>query len=124
MRNVEQVEDRVRFVLAALNGFAPGWFQRGRLKILEGSAAGLEGVIKRDTPVDGGRMIELWQPLRAEVQPGDRMSLEAGCDKRFETCRLKFDNAANFQGFPDIPGEDWLMVQPVRSGETAGGSRR
>jgi hypothetical protein len=29
-----------------------------------------------------------------------------------ETCRLKFDNLMNFRGFPDIPGDDWLVAHP------------
>jgi uncharacterized phage protein (TIGR02218 family) len=47
--------------------------------------------------------------------------LEAGCDKRAETCRLKFDNFLNFRGFPHIPGEDWLSSYPVSAGNNDGG---
>ena len=50
--------------------------------------------------------------------------LEAGCDKLFETFQLKFNNLLNFQGFPDIPGEDWVMSVPRQSGVNTGGSRR
>nr|WP_325048889.1 phage BR0599 family protein [Rhodophyticola porphyridii] len=50
--------------------------------------------------------------------------LEAGCDKRMETCRLKFNNLLNFRGFPDIPGDDWLMSYPARTNARDGGSRR
>ena len=120
----EGVVENVRFDFAALNGFEPGWFTRGQLVALSGAGAGLRGSVKRDRVIDGVRRVELWTPLRAEIAPGDLLRLEAGCDKRFETCRLKFDNGVNFQGFPDIPGEDWVMVQPVRSGEISGGSRR
>ncbi|MGR3454687.1 DUF2163 domain-containing protein [Pseudooceanicola sp.] len=123
-RAVEQVEDAQRFTFAALDGFDFGWFERGRLIVLDGAAAGLSGLVKRDRFLDGLRVVELWQPLRAGIAPGDRVRLEAGCDKRFETCRLKFGNALNFRGFPDIPGEDWMMALPARSGETSGGSRR
>lgn len=123
-RAVEQVEDAQRFTFAALDGFDFGWFDRGRLIVLDGAAAGLSGLVKRDRFLDGRRVVELWQPLRAGIGPGDRVRLEAGCDKRFETCRLKFGNALNFRGFPDIPGEDWMMTLPARSGETSGGSRR
>jgi hypothetical protein len=31
------------------------------------------------------------------------LRLEAGCDKRAETCRLKFGNFLNFRGFPAFP---------------------
>ena len=74
--------------------------------------------------MDGARQIELWQPLGALIAPGDQVRLEAGCDKRISTCRLKFNNIFNFQGFPDIPGEDWMMSVPKRTGANTGGSRR
>ena len=32
--------------------------------------------------------------------------IRAGCDKAFATCKAKFDNALNFQGFPHLPGND------------------
>jgi len=34
------------------------------------------------------------------------------CDKHFSTCRDVFQNALNFQGFPDLPGEDHLLHYP------------
>ncbi|RMA42141.1 hypothetical protein D9R08_11880 [Rhodophyticola porphyridii] len=70
------------------------------------------------------RSVELWEPFRAPVAPGDMIRLEAGCDKRMETCRLKFNNLLNFRGFPDIPGDDWLMSYPARTNARDGGSRR
>ncbi|AYG95214.1 DUF2163 domain-containing protein [Brevundimonas naejangsanensis] len=46
------------------------------------------------------------------------------CDKRWETCVGTFGNGANFQGFPDIPGEDFLTARPFVGGRNDGGSRR
>ena len=48
----------------------------------------------------------------------------AACDKRWATCVGTFANSANFQGFPDIPGDDFLTVAPVEGGRHDGGSRR
>lgn len=107
--------------LKALDGYAPKWFERGRLRVLTGQAAGQSERIKTDRVMDGGRRIGLWQSLRLGVAAGDRVRLEAGCDKSLETCRVKFDNVANFRGFPNIPGEDWLMAYPVSSGRNDGG---
>lgn len=121
---VEQVEEARVFRFADLPGFAVDWFTRGRLEVLGGAAQGLHAAIKEDRAESGARVVELWQSLRAEVVPGDPLRLVAGCDKRFETCRLKFDNGVNFQGFPDLPEEDWVMVHPSRAGATDGGSRR
>jgi len=50
--------------------------------------------------------------------------LVAGCDKRMETCRLKFNNFLNFQGFPDLPNEDWMMAVPKSTSANSGGSLR
>lgn len=108
-----------------LAGFEPGWFTRGRLMVLTGAAAGLSGIVKADRVTETGqREIELWEALRGAMLPGDLLRLEAGCDKRMETCRLKFHNLLNFQGFPDIPGEDWVMAVPKRAAANTGGSRR
>ena len=89
-----------------------------------GAAAGLWGVIKDDDLSGGMRRIELWQKLRVPLAAGDQVRVVAGCDKRTETCRLKFDNLVNFQGFPDIPGEDWVMAVPRADGANTGGSLR
>ncbi|NSY36926.1 DUF2163 domain-containing protein [Leisingera sp. ANG59] len=112
------------FLWGALPGFEPGWFAGGRLTVLSGGAQGLWSAVKADQSDAAGRRITLWEPVRAEVQRGDLVRLEAGCDKRMETCRLKFNNLLNFQGFPDIPGEDWIMAVPRQSGMNTGGSRR
>ena len=123
-RPAEMVEARQGFLWSDLQGFEPGWFARGRLDVLSGEAAGLWGIVKRDELTDAGRLVSLWEPLRAQVLPGDMVRLTAGCDKRMETCRLKFNNLLNYQGFPDIPGEDWVMAVPRQSGVNTGGSRR
>ena len=104
-----------------LDAYEPGWFTRGTLEVLTGPAAGLCQHIKHDTfAEDGSRTVALWAPLGAAPGPGDRVRVVAGCDKRRKTCRLKFSNFINFQGFPHIPGEDWLMRVP-RQGESNGG---
>lgn len=120
----QAIEGRRTFYFAPLGGFDVEWFKRGSLEVLSGAAQGLRGAIKRDETLDGQRVIELWEPLRAEIVAGDPVRLRAGCDKRFETCRLKFANALNFQGFPDIPEEDWVMLHPSRAANLSGGSRR
>ena len=121
-RSVEVVEDNRVFTFADLAGFDFGWFERGKLSLQSGAAAGLSGLVKNDVQGEASRTIELWETLRAEVLPGDTLRLEAGCDKRRETCRLKFNNFLNYRGFPDIPGEDWLMSYPSQGAVNDGGS--
>lgn len=119
---VEIVEERRVFRFAGLDGFEDRWFEKGRLVVLSGSAKGVIGVVKNDRLKPDGRSVELWQALGPEIAPGDVIRLEAGCDKRADTCRLKFINFMNFRGFPDIPGEDWLTSYPVSSQANTGGS--
>ncbi|MDX5358754.1 MAG: DUF2163 domain-containing protein [Rhodobacterales bacterium] len=122
-RVVEEVEAGRVFRFADFLGFDDRWFERGRLVVLDGAAAGLVEVVKNDRLTGRARVVELWQSVRALVAPGDRIRLEAGCDRRAETCRLKFANFLNFRGFPHLPGEDWLAAVP-RAGEVNDGGSR
>ncbi|MGY6694789.1 MAG: DUF2163 domain-containing protein [Roseinatronobacter sp.] len=121
---LEQVEAGQHFTLAALEMDAAGWFAHGRLVVLDGAAAGLMGHIREDRATLSGRRISLWEGLRAPVAAGDLVRLEAGCDKQAETCRTKFANLLNFQGFPHIPGEDWQSAYPRAGQPNDGGARR
>lgn len=122
-RAVEVVEETRIFQFAEMPGFDDRWFERGTLRVLSGRAEGLVGVVKNDRALKDGRRIELWERIALPIEPGDLIRIEAGCDKRAATCKLKFQNYINFRGFPHIPGEDWLMSYPVRSGANTGGSR-
>jgi uncharacterized phage protein (TIGR02218 family) len=121
---IEYVDGSRIFRWGDLGQFVSDWFTRGRLEIRNGPAAGLWGTIKRDRREGAGRTIELWEPVRAPLTSGVIVRLVAGCDKRGETCRRKFNNLLNFQGFPDLPGDDWLMAVPKSTGANTGGSRR
>lgn len=103
--------------------FDDRWFEGGRFEVISGAAAGLIGVVKIDRQVEEIRRVELWQSIRADVQPGNMVRILAGCDKTTVTCHAKFANFLNFRGFPHIPGEDWLASYPV-PGRPNGGARR
>lgn len=113
-RQVEVCEEGRLFRFAAFPSFDSGWFERGVLLVLNGQAEELHGGIKNDLALPGGqREIELWQSLGITPQPGNRIRLTAGCNKRAETCRAKFNNFLNFRGFPHLPAEDWLIAPRV-----------
>jgi uncharacterized phage protein (TIGR02218 family) len=116
------VDDARVFTFAGLNGFQERWFERGVMLVTSGAAAGLSGIIKNDLVIDGSRVIELWQSLKVDLSASDTVRLFAGCDKRTTSCKAKFGNFLNFQGFPDIPGEDWLMSYPSSASVNTGGS--
>lgn len=111
---------RMRF--AGLTGFADRWFERGRLMVQTGAAAGLVGMIKSDRVAGADRLVDLWHGFGAPLVMGDQVQLDAGCDRMAQTCRGKFANFLNFQGFPHIPGEDWLTSYPVSTRPNDGGS--
>ncbi|WP_037309882.1 DUF2163 domain-containing protein [Ruegeria halocynthiae] len=100
------------------------WFERGRMDVVTGTAVGLWASIKQDERVNGGRRITLWSGIDGGLAVGDRVRLTAGCDKSMGVCRKKFNNLINFQGFPDLPNEDWVMAVPKKSNPNNGGSRR
>ncbi|MGX0975333.1 putative phage protein (TIGR02218 family) [Roseovarius sp. MBR-51] len=123
-RPAETVDDNRVFRFAEMRGFEDDWFRHGVIRVLSGAAVGLIGLIKRDRSDGAGRVIDLWHPFGATVAPGDALRIEAGCDKRRTTCQFKFDNLLNYQGFPDIPGDDWTITDPTKSPRLDGGSRR
>ncbi len=85
---------------------------------LEGPLAALERVVGRTY----GRSCDA---LLGDGRCGvDRAAFPGvDCDKRWETCTGVFANGLNFQGFPDIPGDDFLTAQPAEGGRHDGGSR-
>lgn len=107
--------------LSGVENFNAGWFEGGHLTVLSGPAAGLKGAIQSDVG-EADRVVTLWAPLNAPLGRGDQIRLMAGCDKRPVTCREKFGNFINFQGFPDIPGDDWLVSVPRSDRSHRGGS--
>ena len=121
---VQILEGTRRFIWQDFLAFDVDWFTRGRLEVLDGPAAGLWGTIKSDRIENSARVIELWEPIRGAIGVGTQVRLVAGCDKRVETCRLKFNNFENFQGFPDLPSEDWVVSVPSSSNTNSGGSLR
>lgn len=119
---IEAISENRVLGFAELAEFDDRWFEKGRLVVLSGTAKGVVGIIKNDRIGAAARKVELWQAIGPALAKGDLVRLEAGCDKRAETCRFKFDNFLNFRGFPDIPGEDWLTSYPVSSQANTGGS--
>lgn len=111
-----------QMLLTGLGAYADRWFERGRLRVQSGAAAGLIGVIKTDRLQATWRVLDLSYRLSAPLQVGDLLRLEAGCDRTAATCKAKFDNFLNFRGFPHIPGEDWLSSYPISAGRNDGGS--
>lgn len=122
--SLASVQEGVEIAFDPIEAVAPGWFASGRVRVLSGAAEGLVGYVRDDRMRDGLRVLTLWDSLRAPLVPGDLVRLTVGCDKQAATCRLRFDNMLNFQGFPHIPGEDWMTAYPKAGKAHSGGPLR
>jgi uncharacterized phage protein (TIGR02218 family) len=112
---------RRRFVASGLDGFAAGWFERGRLAWTSGANVGRAIEVRAHRLVAGDVLFELWRPMHFDIAAGEGFTVTAGCDKLFGTCVAKFSNAANFRGFPHMPGNDFALSY-ARTGDTNDGS--
>lgn len=82
-----------------------GFYNYGQLQMLEGENTGLSLSIKDSS--SGTIMLTVPAPHLLNI--GDKFAITAGCDKKFETCVTRFNNAINFRGEPNIPGYDGLV---------------
>lgn len=105
---VSSVTDNQQFTAASLTQ-DDGFFTFGKITFTSGNNNGLSMEVKEYTT---GNIILVF-PLPYAVTAGDGFDIEAGCDKTFETCVNRFNNAVNFRGEPHVPGTDKLF-------ETAG----
>ena len=130
--NLDDAAYRVQGTIAAVHAdgrievnaasYDAGWFEGGKLRVVDGDAAGLTAAIKLDAAAGSVRDITLWSPIGAAIAVGQAVQLTSGCDRSVTCCREKFDNILNFQGFPNIPGEDWLVSVPRSDQANTGGS--
>jgi uncharacterized phage protein (TIGR02218 family) len=115
---VVTVAGQREFAASGLSAYAANWFAGGRLLWAGGANAGLSAAVKSfSTP-----SLALWEAMPLPVAVGDAFAVTAGCDKRFATCKSKFNNGLNFRGHPLMPGNDWVMASP-RDGEQHDGGR-
>jgi len=119
---VQEITAQGEILLSGAAEQADGWFQLGRFAPQTGQAAGLVGMVKRDLRQGDARRITLWQSFAVPLGVGDSVLLQAGCDRASSTCKSKFANLLNFQGFPHIPGEDWQASYPNDTQPKDGGS--
>jgi uncharacterized phage protein (TIGR02218 family) len=111
---VSVVQGTSIFAASGLDDFVDGWFSLGRLLWTGGANAGLAIEIKEHRLIAGHARLTLWQAMPEAIAIGDAFTVTAGCDKSFATCRARFANTDNFRGFPQIPGNDFLLASPVQ----------
>jgi uncharacterized phage protein (TIGR02218 family) len=83
-------------------------FLFGRFRYFGGDNCGLASTVLSIS----GATVTLRDRPRGAVTAGSVVELREGCDKRFESCVSRFQNAANFRGEPHLPGTDLLTRYP------------
>ena len=73
---------------------------QGSLVFTSGANANVRVTVKAAAPGSG---YFLMYPLPFAPAPGDTFNVAFGCDHTQSTCQAKFDNLANFRGFPYVP---------------------
>jgi uncharacterized phage protein (TIGR02218 family) len=106
-------------VVSGLGAYAAGWFVYGVLTFTSGNNNGQKFEVKGHS----AGSLTLWTLPPKPVLNGDTFSITAGCSQDSSTCKTKFNNIVNFQGFPFIPGNDVIQNYPVNGeGGLDGGS--
>jgi uncharacterized phage protein (TIGR02218 family) len=80
----------------------------GRLRWTEGGNSGLTAAILSSD----GAFVTLRDAPPYAAAVGTRVEIIEGCDKAFDTCRLRFAKRVNFRGEPHLPGNDLLTRYP------------
>jgi uncharacterized phage protein (TIGR02218 family) len=92
---------------------AAGYFSSGEVEWLTGANAGRKMEIKEFA----AGQFNLVLPMPNNIAVGDTFNAVAGCDKTFNTCYSKFNNAVNFRGEPHVPGNDKMLATSATSND-------
>lgn len=103
---------RQRVQVSGLDGLDDSWAVAGTVAWATGTRAGLRDRVAGQSASGGLTWLTLDAEPLASLVPGDAGRVTVGCDKRFETCKAKFANALNFQGFPHLPGASFVLRYP------------
>ncbi len=83
-----------------LTSVAAARHAQGSLVWTSGANANVRATVKSVTV---GAALNLMYPLAFAPAPGDAFTVNAGCDHTQATCQGRFNNVANFRGFPYVP---------------------
>lgn len=109
------VTDNKNFDTNNITFSADDVFNLGRVTFTSGANNGLTIEVKDSVTTGYGGTIELYVSAPFTISVGDGFNIIPGCDKTFSTCQ-SYSQAANFRGFPYIPGEDsrWKTNMALR----------
>lgn len=105
LATINTVNDFTTFTIDLPTSKEDHYFAYGNVEFLTGKSSGLVQEIKDNT----GNSIKLQLPSVYTFSIGDQVKIIAGCDKKKNTCKDKFNNVVNFRGFSFVPGLDNLI---------------
>ena len=104
------------FNASGLGAFTAGWFDQGILTWTSGPNVGRRAEVMLHGKSGSTVSLSLLEAPVYAISGGHAFTIVAGCDKQHSTCFAKFDNIANFRGFPHIPGQDTVLRYAKKSG--------
>lgn len=93
---------------------ARGYYNLGVLTWTSGANVGEISEVKNYVLAGGRVSLQLRTPF--DIAASDAFTIWPGCDKTLATCKAKFNNVANFRGFPSMLGSDTLVKSPTNTG--------
>jgi uncharacterized phage protein (TIGR02218 family) len=81
-------------------------YDQGTITFSSGVNTGISATIKSNVP---GSYLILAYPLYVAPSTGDEFTAYWGCDHTKTTCQNKFNNLANFLGFPFVPRQTYTL---------------
>lgn len=99
-------------VCTGIDSYDNEWFSLGKLTFTSGLNNDITLEVKVHSKSGATVTVELWQRAPFAISATDTFEIFAGCKKDLGTCKAKFNNVVNFQGFPFIPGNDLLTAYP------------
>lgn len=109
---VTSVVDERTFRSTKVLNLTDGYFSLGVLTFESGPNTGIPLFVKLFNAELTFKEWTMYQPLPFTPGIGDVFRVQAGCDKRVQTCIQKFDNVLRFRGEPFLAGTDWLIRYP------------
>lgn len=97
-------------VTAAAN-YEDGYFGGGYMEYTHSELGTNERIAISDSVQDTGTLTLFAYPVG--LQGGNEVRIYAGCDRTFQTCVQKFDNAVNYGGQPFIPTKNPFGGSPM-----------
>ncbi len=103
-----------QLVATAFGTRPDGWFNAGFVK--RESTGEIRFIVSHI-----GNQVTLQSPF-VELNVGDEAPAYAGCDRRFSTCKTKFNNGNRFLGFPWVPSKNPFTENIYGTGSSPAGA--